>query len=185
MIALLVIINNDCTHSLLLDLLIGYNQRTNADIWVKFRLLYSNFQALEIYVQANFSSKRVCRCLHMHKASERKINGDDNFSIKRACRCLHIHTASVRKINEVNLIASCVLGHPKCFRRPKTTYRHPTLQSRADMQLLHCKDIRFTYKFYAPNNHINYPNVHSWIIKITNYLIKKLAAKDAVYRISY
>ena len=40
MIALLVTINNDCTHSLLLDLLIGYkqvtnkcyNQRTKADI---------------------------------------------------------------------------------------------------------------------------------------------------------
>ena len=30
-------------------------------------------------------------------------------------------------------IASCVLGRPKCFRRPKTTYRHPTLQSRVDM----------------------------------------------------
>ena len=34
----------------------------------------NNFQALEIYVQAKFSSKRVCRCLHIHKASERKIN---------------------------------------------------------------------------------------------------------------
>ena len=34
----------------------------------------NNFQALEIYVQANFSSKRVCRCLHIHKASGRKIN---------------------------------------------------------------------------------------------------------------
>ena len=34
----------------------------------------NNFQALEIYVQANFSSKRVCRCSHIHKASERKIN---------------------------------------------------------------------------------------------------------------
>ena len=32
-------------------------------------------------------------------------------------------------------IASCVLGRPKCFRRPKTTYRYPTLQSRADMML--------------------------------------------------
>ena len=68
----------------------------------------NNFQALEIYVHANFSSKRACRCLHMHKANERKIN-------------------------EVNLIASCVLGHPKCFRCPKTTYRYPTLQSRVDM----------------------------------------------------
>ena len=46
-------------------------------------------------------------------------------------------------------IASCVLGHPKCFRRPKTTYRHPTLQSREDLMLFACKDIRFTYKFYV------------------------------------
>ena len=68
----------------------------------------NNFQALEIYVQANFSSKRACKCLHIHKT-----NG--------------------RKINEVNLIASCVLGHPKCFWRPKTTYRYPTLQSREEM----------------------------------------------------
>ena len=58
-------------------------------------------------------------------------------------------------------IASCVLGHPKCFRRPKTTYRYPTLQSREDLMFLHCKYIRFMYKFYAPNNHINYPNIHS------------------------
>ena len=40
----------------------------------------NNFQALEIYVQANFSSKRVCRCLHMHKASERKINDVNKVS---------------------------------------------------------------------------------------------------------
>ena len=58
-------------------------------------------------------------------------------------------------------IASCVLGHPKCFRRPKTTYRHPTLQSRADMVLLYYKSLRFMYKFYTPNNHINSPNSHS------------------------
>ena len=32
-------------------------------------------------------------------------------------------------------IASCVLGHPKCFRRPKTTYRHPTLQSRVELMI--------------------------------------------------
>ena len=33
-------------------------------------------------------------------------------------------------------IASCVLGHPKCFRRPKTTYRYLPLQSRVDFMLL-------------------------------------------------
>ena len=30
-------------------------------------------------------------------------------------------------------IASCVLRRPKCFRRPKTTYRHSTLQSRVEL----------------------------------------------------
>ena len=118
----------------------------------------NNFQCLEIYVQANFSSKRVCRCLHIHKASERKIN-------------------------EVNLIASCVLGHPKCFRHPKTTYLHPTLQSRVDLMLLYCKYLHFMYKFYARNIHINYPNFHSWIIKITIHAIKKLLQKDTVSHI--
>ncbi len=33
-------------------------------------------------------------------------------------------------------IASCVLGHPKYFRRSKTTYRYPTLQSRAELIIL-------------------------------------------------
>ena len=32
-------------------------------------------------------------------------------------------------------IASCVLGHPKCFRRPKTTYWYPILQSRVEIHL--------------------------------------------------
>jgi len=58
-------------------------------------------------------------------------------------------------------IASCVLGHPKCFRRPKTTYRHPTLQSRAGYDAFRCKYIRSIHKFYTPNNHINYSNAHS------------------------
>ena len=46
-------------------------------------------------------------------------------------------------------IASCVLGHPKCFRRPKTTYRHPTLQSRIEDRF-HNSDMLITYqnKFY-------------------------------------
>ena len=58
-------------------------------------------------------------------------------------------------------IASCVLGHPKCFRHPKTTYRYPALQSRVDMVLLYCKYLPFMHKFYAPNIHINSPNSHS------------------------
>ena len=58
-------------------------------------------------------------------------------------------------------IASCVLGHPKCFQRPKTTCRYPTLQSRKDMMFFRCKYIRSIHKSYAPNNHISYPNFHS------------------------
>ena len=50
----------------------------------------NNFQALEIYVQANFSSKRVCRCLHIHKAS-------------------------IRKINEVNKVSKLCFGAPEMF----------------------------------------------------------------------
>ena len=40
-------------------------------------------------------------------------------------------------------IASCVLGHPKCFRHPKTTYRHPTLQSRIEDRF-HNSDVLVT-----------------------------------------
>ncbi len=58
-------------------------------------------------------------------------------------------------------IASCVLGHPKCFRRPKTTYWHLPLQSRADLMFLYCKYLHFMYKFYTPNNHIKHTNFHS------------------------
>ena len=47
------------------------------------------------------------------------------------------------KINEVNLIASCVLGHPKCSRHPKTTCRYPTLRSRADLMFLHKTHSRY------------------------------------------
>ena len=168
-----------CLHYLLVGWLIGHNkptnQHTNQPLFVgpnrpydqplSNRLIIelkcrgcNNFQCLEIYVQAN-------------------------FSIKRAYRCLHIHTASVRKINEVNLIASCVLGHPKYFRRPQTTCRHPTLQSREDVIFLYCRYILYMYKFYDPNNHINYPDAHSWIIKITIYTIKKLPLEVAVSHI--
>ena len=58
-------------------------------------------------------------------------------------------------------IASCVLGRPKCFRRPKTTCRYSPLQSQVDFMLLYCKYLRFMHKFYTPNNHINSPNSHS------------------------
>ena len=46
-----------------------------------------------------------------------------------------------------------------------------------------CKYIRSIHKFYTPNNHINSPNSHSLIIKITIYAIKKLLQKDTVSHI--
>ena len=80
-------------------------------------------------------------------------------------------------------IASCVLGRPKCFRHPKTTYRYPTLQSREDMMFLYCKYLPFMHKFYAPNNHINSPKFSFQIIQITIYAVKKLLQKDTVSHI--
>ena len=74
--------------------------------------------------------------------------------------CIYTKRAE-EKSTKLTKFASCVLGHPKCFRRPKTTNRHPTLQSREDMVLLHCQYIRFIRKFYIPNNHIHYRNFHS------------------------
>ena len=73
-----------------------------------------------------------------------------------------IYTKRAReKSTKLTKFASCVLGHPKCFRHPKTTYRYPTLQSRADLMFLHCKYSHFIRKFYTPNNHIHYRNFHS------------------------
>ena len=84
----------------------------------------------------------------------RKLPFGYNFNILVYALCLIgykiktcIYTAIERKINGVNLIASCILEHPKCFWRPKTTYRYPTLQSRVEMVLLHCQYIRFCTSF--------------------------------------
>ena len=58
--------------------------------------------------------------------------------IFRVSECVDAHIYTKRteeKSTKLTKLASCVLGHPKCFRRPKTTYRHPTLQSRAEIRL--------------------------------------------------
>ena len=72
-----------------------------------------------------------------------------------ACICTK---RAEEKSTKLTKLASFVLGHPKCFRRPKTTYRYPTLQSREKLIIFCCKYIRFMYKFYALNNRINSPN---------------------------
>ena len=61
-----------------------------------------------------------------------------------ACICTK---RAKEKSTKLTKLASCVLGRPKCFRRSKTTYRHPTLQSRVDLMLLYCKYLHFMYKF--------------------------------------
>ena len=60
--------------------------------------------------------------------------------------CIYTKRAE-EKSTKLTKFASCVLGHPKCFRRPKTTGRYSTLQSRADMMLFRCKHIRFCTSF--------------------------------------
>ena len=53
------------------------------------------------------------------------------------CADARIYTKRAgEKSTKLTKLASCVLGHPKCFRRPKTTYRYLPLQSRADLMLL-------------------------------------------------
>ena len=77
------------------------------------------------------------------------------------CADARIYTKRAReKSTKLTKLASCVLGRPKYFRRPKTTYRYPILQSRVDLMFLYCKYFHFIYKLYAPNNHISYSNVH-------------------------
>ena len=101
--------------------------------------------------------RRVCLIIFRHW----------KFMFKRIFRvseCVDacIYTKRAReKSTKLTKLASCVLGYPKCFRRPKTTYRHPTFQSREDLMFLYCKYFHFMYKLYAPNNHINSPNSHS------------------------
>ncbi len=96
----------------------------------------NNFQALEIYVQANFSSKRVCRCLHIHKASERKIN-------------------------EVNKVSKLCFGAPEMFSASPNYLSVSDPPKSGGYDVFSCKLIRSIHKFYTPNNHINYTNAHS------------------------
>ena len=133
-------------------------------------------------------SECVDACIYTKRAREKSTV----MIIFRVSECADacIYTKRAKeKSTKLTKLASCVLGHPKCFRQPKTTYRYPTLQSRVDMVLLYCKythkrarytkfilDILkrvqqvfevylkytlFMYKFYTPNNHIYYRNFHS------------------------
>jgi len=118
----------------------------------------NNFQALEIYVQANFSSKRVCRCSHMHKASGRKIN-------------------------EVNKVSKLCFGAPEMFSASQNYLlaSHPPKSGGFDAFVLQIPSLyvqvlcsKFSYKL---------SKFSFQIIQITIYAVKNLLQKDAVSHI--
>ena len=121
------------SHCLLVGWLIGYNkptnQHTNQPLFVGHNRPYDQHHSNRLIIELK---RRECVIISRHwKCMFKRI-----FRVSECADAWHMHKASERKINEVNLIASCVLGRPKCFRRPKTTYRHPTLQSRAELMIL-------------------------------------------------
>ena len=74
-------------------------------------------------------SECVDACIYTKRAGEKSMV----MIIFRVSECVDacIYTKWAReKSTKLTKLASCVLGHPKCFRRPKITCRHPTLQSR-------------------------------------------------------
>ena len=80
-------------------------------------------------------SECVDACIYKKRAREKSTK----MIIFRVSECVDacIYTKQAReKSTKLTKFASCVLGHPKCFRRPKTTYRYPTLQSREEIMFL-------------------------------------------------
>ena len=79
-------------------------------------------------------SECVDACIYTKRAREKSTV----MIIFRVSECAdaHIYTKRAKeKSTKLTKLASCVLGHPKCFRRPKTTYRYPILQSRVEIPL--------------------------------------------------
>ena len=160
--------------------LIEYNkstsQHTNQPLFVGHNRPYDQPFPNRLFIELK---RRECVIISRHW----------KFMFKRIFRVSECADACIctkrakEKSTKLTKLASCVLGHPKCFRCPKTTYRYPTLQSRADLMLVYCKYAHLMHKFYAPNNHIMHQNFHSQIIKIAIYAAKKLLTKDAVSHI--
>ena len=132
------------SHCLLVGWLIGYNkptnQHTNRPLFVGHNRPYDQpFPSGLI----NELKRRECVIISRHW----------KFMFKRIFRVSECADACIctkrarEKSTKLTKLASCVLGHPKCFRRPKTTCRYSTLQSRVDMMLLYCKYFRFCTSF--------------------------------------
>ena len=142
------------SHCRLVGWLIGYNKPTHQPLFVGHNRPYDQHHSNRLIIK--LKSKYYAVISRHWKFMFKRI-----FRVSE-CADARICTKRAReKSTKLTKFASCVLGRPKCFRRPKTTYRYPTLQSRADMVLLYCKYLPFMHKFYAPNIHINSPNSHS------------------------
>ena len=79
---------------------------------------------------------RVSECVNAGIYTKRPEEKSTVMIIFRVSECVDacIYTKRAReKSTKLTKFASCVLGHPKCFRHPKTTYWYPPLQSRVDM----------------------------------------------------
>ena len=120
------------SHCLLVGWFISYNkptnQHTNQPLFVGHNRPYDQPFPNGLIIELK---RRVCLIIFRHW----------KFMFKRIFRvsecadaCIYTKRAK-EKSTKLTKLASCVLGHPKCFRRPKTTYRHPTLQSRVKIHL--------------------------------------------------
>ena len=76
-------------------------------------------------------------------------------------------------------ITSNPLSHT--YRLPHPIYTRPGIILLFHLLILY--PMSYKAKMSPPDNHINNWNFHSWIIKITIYLIKKLPTKAAVSHI--
>ncbi len=93
---------------------------------------------------------RVSECVDARIYTKRAKEKSTMMIIFRVSECVdaRIYTKRAReKSTKLTKLASCVLGRPKCFRRPKTTYLYPPLQSRVELMIFRCKYIRSIPKF--------------------------------------
>jgi hypothetical protein len=77
----------------------------------------------------DFTAKSV---VDSHRKSHKSTTVEAVFNqfIKRVCRCLHIHKASERKINEVNKVRKLCFGVPEMFSASQNYLPVSNLQSR-------------------------------------------------------
>ena len=108
--------------------LVYWVQQTNQPLFVGHNRPYDQHHSNKLIIELK---RRECVIIFRHW----------KFMFKRIFRvsecadaCIYTKRAE-EKPTKLTKLANCVLGRPKCFRRPKTTNRHPTLQSRVEIHL--------------------------------------------------